>query len=399
MKRIVLVCTLATLCLQLVSTGLAGPVTVLENGSPSNRVNIVFLGDGYTASQISTAYPTHIKALMNHMFAASQDPYARYKNYFNAYRIDVVSAESGADVPPQGIYRNTALDASYYYDGVTERLLYVNTAKADAAINSALAGSGITADMRFVTVNDTRYGGAGGNYAVYAGGNGSAPEIALHEIGHAFSGLADEYFYGTNSTYTGSEPSSVNVTKDPTGAKWSQWLGYVDPLHPELGPIGAYEGGMYNDHGIYRPTANSKMRSLGVAFNAVCREKIILDIYNQVSPIDSFMSNSSTLTNPQSLWIDVVDPNVLKVQWSVDGTPVTGATAENFTLGSLSQGMHTISALAYDDTPWVRINTEMLRESISWSVNITVPEPSTLVLLVLGGFGLSLFALRRRRVA
>jgi hypothetical protein len=375
---------------------LAAPVTVLQNGDPSNRVNIVFLGDGYTASQIDTTYANNVGAMMSHMFAGNQDPYTRYNKYFNAYRINVVSSESGADVPPLGIYKNTALDAKYYYDGVTDRLLYVDETKANAALTNGLAGSGITAGMKFVTVNDTRYGGGGGNYAVYAGGNSSATEIALHEIGHSFSGLADEYFYDS-STYTGSEPSSVNVTKDRTGAKWSQWTGYVDPAHPELGAVGAYEGGMYAAHGIYRPTNDSKMRTLGVAYNAPSREKVILDIYSHVRPMDSFMSNGGLLTNPQSLWIDVVDPAVLKVKWSVDGSVVAGATSETFSTAQLSAGMHTISAVAYDDTPWVRIHTDLLSESVSWSVNIAVPEPSTLALLGIGAVGVVVVAWRKRR--
>jgi hypothetical protein len=367
---------------------------VLNNGDPSNRVNIIFLGDGYTASEINTTYVTHINAMLNHLFTENEDPFTRYANYFNAYRINVVSNQSGADVPPQNIYKDTALDASYYWDKVTERLLYVSNSKANAAMTSGLAGSGITADMKLVTVNSTLYGGGGGNYAVYAGGNGYAPEIALHETGHSFSNLADEYSY-SSTTYTGSEPSRPNVTTDPSGAKWSQWLGYVDPAHPELGAVGAYEGAMYNDYGIYRPTEDSKMRNLDVAFNAVCREQIILDIYNRVHPIDRYLSNTAMLTNPDSLWIDVVDPDVLRVHWSVDGSEIVGATSETFDLPSLSKGMHTVTALAYDDTPWVRVDNDLLSQSISWSVNITVPEPSSLALLGFGAVALVIFARRR----
>jgi hypothetical protein len=360
------------LVLALAANLLAAYTTVFENGPASNRVNMVFLGDGYTDSQIETTYVADINKYLNHMFHENQDPFTRYEKFFNAYRVNVVSNQSGADVPPENIYRDTALDAKYYYDGVTERLLYINESKANAALSAGLAGSGIIADMKPVTVNDTRYGGGGGTYAVYAGGNPFAPEVALHESGHSFSGLADEYQYNNGSTYTGGEPSSVNVTKSSTGAKWSQWLGYVDPAHPELGAVGAYEGGMYNDHGIYRPTSNSKMRSLGVAFNAVSREKIILDIYRQVKPIDSFLANTGTLANPPSLWIDVVDPAVLTVQWSVDGVIVPGAASENFDPLRLAPGAHTITARAYDDTPWVRLTNSLLSQSINWSVNITL---------------------------
>jgi hypothetical protein len=394
MRKFVVVSTI--LWLLAAANVFAAPVTVLQNGNPSNRVNIVFLGDGYTASQIDSTYATHVNAMVSHMFSDNQDPYTRYSKFFNVYRVNVVSNQSGADVPPLGIYKDTALDAKYYYDGSTDRLLYVNETKANAAMNAGLAGSGITAGMKFVTVNDTRYGGGGGNYAVYAGANSTATEIALHEEGHSFSGLADEYFYDS-STYFGPEPSAANVTKDPSGAKWSQWLGYVDPGHPELGPVGAYQGGMYSQYGIYRPTNDSKMRTLGVAYNAPSREKIILDIYSHVRPIDTFLGNTSLLSNPQSLWIDVVDPDVLKVKWSVDGNLITGATSEIFSAALLSQGMHTVTAVAYDDTPWVRINTDRLSESISWSVSITAPEPSTLALLAAAAIGgLVIFARRTR---
>lgn len=357
--------------------------TFLNNGPSSNRVDIVFMGDGYTASTINTDYPAHVNAMMSHFFNEGQDPYPRYHNFFNAHRIDVISNEAGADVPPLGIFRDTALDASYYFDGVTERLLSVNTTKANQKLTTELAGASFSAEMKLVTVGDTRYGGAGGTYAVYAGGNGSATEIALHELGHSFDGLADEYG-GNTGTYPGGEPGEINVTKNSTGAKWSQWLGYNQP---GIGVIGAYEGGRYYDHGIYRPSNNSKMRSLGRPFDAVAREKIILDIYKFVDPLDGYTSNASPLTDA-SLRVDTVDPDVIDVNWYVNGTLVPGATDETFNLASFGYGPGTynVMARAFDPTDWVRINLNQLRQDVSWTLTLT-PEPScviTLWLLPLG---------------
>ena len=105
-------------------------------------MNIVFLGDGYTSSQINTDYPAHIVTMTNYMFnppsALLSEPYPTYKNYFNVHRVNVISNESGADVPPSGISRDTALDASYYYDGSTERLLYINDGKANTRAERAV---------------------------------------------------------------------------------------------------------------------------------------------------------------------------------------------------------------------------------------------------------------------
>ncbi len=96
-------------------------ITFLNNGPSSNRVDIVFLGDGYTASE-QGVYATHVNAMSNHLFNNGQNPFPRYNSYFNAHRIEVISQQSGADDPSVGLSVNTALDASYRYDGVTQRL-------------------------------------------------------------------------------------------------------------------------------------------------------------------------------------------------------------------------------------------------------------------------------------
>ncbi|MGW8256666.1 MAG: M64 family metallopeptidase [Thermoguttaceae bacterium] len=378
--------------------------TIVEHGPSSNRVNVFFLGDGYTATDIAAGtYNTHVQNYVNYMFANSvnSDPFYRYRNFFNLYKVNVVSNESGADEPQNGIYKDTALDATYRYDGVTDRLLYINSSKAYAALNTAIAGSGKTAQIKFVTVNDTIYGGGGGSFAVYAGGNSSSCEIALHENGHSFSNLADEYDYGgSGTTYTGPEPSQVNVTTDPSGSKWSQWLGYNDPTGSV---VGAYEGASYYKYGIYRPTANSKMRSLGVPFNAICREKIIQDIYSIVHPLDSYTSNVATLMDPLELEVDRVDDSVISTLWFVDGTPYTAAddlSSLNISSLNLASGHHTVSVRAYDPTGfdlvngWVRTQTDLLQQNVAWDVLVSVPEPSAFVLLAAGVF--SLLALRSR---
>jgi hypothetical protein len=370
----------------------ASHITVINNGPNANRVNIVFLGDGYTSSQINTDYPAHIVTMTNYMFnppsPSLSEPYPTYKNYFNVHRINVISNESGADVPPENIFRDTALDARYFWDGSTERLLYIDDGKANAALNNGLAHAGFTADMRYATVNDTRYGGGGGFYATYAGGNSSAREVALHEMAHSFNNLADEYG-GFTVPYGGSEPTEVNVTTNSTGNKWSHWHGYNQP---GIGVIGAYEGARYYNSGIYRPSQDSKMRSLGRPFDAVSREKIILDIYGIIDPLDSYLSNTLPLVDPPELWVDSIDAGIIDMEWFVNGTKIVGAAAETFKLTDhgYGPGVYTVRARAFDPTGfdpvngWVRRNQSELEQFVTWTVTQTIPEPGTIVLFVVG---------------
>ncbi len=369
-RRLLWAMTLVVVAVVPAATARGVYVTMVNNGPSSNRIDIVFMGDGYLASDIETAYVGHIGAMLDHLFREGEAPFPRYEHFFNVHRINVVSNERGADVPPEGIYHDTALDATYYFDGTTERLLSIDAGKGSTALSAGLAGAPFTADMRLVTINDTRYGGGGGLFATYAGGNGSATEVALHELGHSFSNLADEYDYGSG-TYTGGEPSEPNVTTNPAGTKWTNWIGYDQP---GVGVIGAYEGALYVAEGIYRPSLDSKMRSLGTPFNAVCIEKIIRDIYAKVRPLDSYRPNGGTIYNPDGLWVDTVDPEVIQVAWSVNGTAVTDVDAEAFRLEQFgyANGLYTVTARAFDDTPYVRGSRSALEQSVAWTVRLTL---------------------------
>ena len=168
--------------------------TIANTGASSNRIDIIFLGDGYIAGQTGL-FTTHIQSYLSYIFddTALTQPFGRYEKFFNIHAVDTVSNQTGADNPGTGVTRDTAFDARYFFDNVTDRLLYIDDAKATAAMNAALAGTGIAGEMRYMLVNDTTYGGGGGFFGTYAAGNESARDVALHEIAHSFVGLGDEY--------------------------------------------------------------------------------------------------------------------------------------------------------------------------------------------------------------
>ena len=360
--------------------------TIQDTGPSMNRVDIVFAGDGYTSQDIGNGvYDFHTQDYLNYIFTntGTVDPFPRYKNFFNAHRVNVTSNQSGADKPLDGIFVDTALDASYGDDvNNPERALFFNPAKADSLVSRELAGAGFSPEMKMSPVNDDKYGGAAnyGGWAVYAAANSIGTRIALHEAGHAFSSLADEYFDTGSGTFNGTDPWEVNVTSDPTGAKWARWLGYNQP---DMGIVGVYEGGRYFEKGVYRPTNDSRMRSSSeISFNVVSREKIILDIYSHVDPLDGWLANSKPLLDPEYLWVDRIDESIIQMEWRVDGKLVPNANGSDFDLTDFGfgPGTYSITARAFDPTGfdlvdgWVRTNNSELEEIISWQVVNTRPS-------------------------
>ncbi len=348
----------------------------LDNGSDSSQYVFVVLGDGYRASEIAQ-FHDDAQRILGEVLNVS--PWSEYASYINAYWVDVVSNESGADNPNTGYYVDTALDATYWTSGI-ERLLTVNTSKAfDAAMSAP------TFDRVLVIVNDPLYGGSGGSLAVVSLAS-SAPEVAVHEIGHSFAGLADEY----ETPYPGYPPGDPepNVTFQTSrpNIKWNTWIEASTPLPtPETSPyasvVGIFEGARYLTTGIYRPKLNCKMRSLGASFCEVCTEAHVLSLYESPAitlALSQTPDTSSTVEGPAGTPIDfsitVRDPNThaLGVEWLLDGVPQSGKSVDAFLLNTDGlSGAHTLTARVRDTTALVRNDPyEQLSEDVSWPLMI-----------------------------
>lgn len=343
-------------------------VTLVDNGPSANRVDLVFVGDGYTAAELGN-YAAHVNTVYPSFFAES--PLDAYSTYFNIHRVDVVSNQSGVDNDPtQGIQRNTAMDMGFWCGG-TQRLLCIDTFKATTQANNAPE-----ADQILALANSTTYGGAGYNdLGTLSGNNGSAIELALHEFGHSFPGLADEYDYGGPTNWPGGEPNEPNVSTfveasmQTNQKKWYRWL--------DLGAVGTFEGAKYSENGIYRPTVNSKMRSLGRPFQPVNREQFIREVYRTIDPIDD-ASAPGVYTFEDTLSVTPMQPTThsLDVQWMLEGMAIPSATGDTLDLSELvvPHGIYTVSVLVVDNTSLVRnetYRTNRMTSSRSWTVITT----------------------------
>jgi hypothetical protein len=239
-----------------------GTVTALQNSGPSDqRFDLVLVGDGYRASERELF---HRQAAEQWASIKATEPFAALESSVNVWLVDIASQESGADNETPGVLRNTALGAAFFCNDI-ERLLCANAERAQDYAQQAPG-----ADQVAILVNTTKYGGAGGSVTTVAGGNESATEILLHELGHSVGGLADEYT--SPETYAGSEPPEPNVSTltaaemRRSGTKWAAFLGQAVPSG---GTIDTFEGARYAEKGLYRPSEDSIMRTLGNDFDPV----------------------------------------------------------------------------------------------------------------------------------
>ena len=360
--------------------------TIRNNGNPQNRVDIAILGDGYTAAELPK-YKTDVQTFLDGIFA--QEPFKEYQSYFNVYRIDVTSNQSGADHPEKGVFVDTALDATYNCNGI-QRLICVDVTKVNNIVTNTLGAS--QHDVTLVIVNDPEYGGSGGAIAV-ASTEASVVELILHEEGHSFGLLGDEYGGPPPPACDNSvEPPQANVTKETQRAliKWNAWIDPATPIPTTTttpGVPGLYEGSGYCDTGLYRPTDASKMRLLGNPYEQINIEQLLRRIYNFTSPLDSSTPAASDLAlaqgQTQAFSVSTPTPftHTLTVKWSVDGQQQ--ATGSTFVLnsGPLTIGNHTVVVSINDPTPFVRSDpNQVLVTQKTWNVRVDPPGTAPTVL-------------------
>lgn len=312
---------------QLAATPAATATTILNNGSASTHMDYVFIGDGYTAAEIDK-WRADAQKVINGFLA---DPlFNANRASMNIHRVDVASNESGVDELDKGIYRDTAMDGQFACYNI-ERLLCVDNTKATNIAASVLAPD--ARDVIVVIANSTRYGGSGGAVATLSMHDQSI-EIALHEIGHTAFALADEYEYGTCNT--SSEPTEANVSLNGTrSVKWGGLISGSTAVPTSLGAypngtVGAFQGGQYCSTGKFRPTENSRMRTLGYPWHAV-NEGAARKVFAKYAGSGG-VTQTGTLANGGSATAPSASPGYVQAGTGVFTLQLSGPATADFDL-------------------------------------------------------------------
>ncbi|TRZ74911.1 MAG: peptidase [Bacteroidetes bacterium] len=250
-----------------------------DTGEPENKVDIAFIAEGYTRDQMDK-FLKDANRIGDYFL--SQEPYIDYKDRFNFYAIESPSEESGVDIPGRRIYVNTDLNSSFYTFDMDRYLTTSNTKEVyDIAAT-------VPYDAIFILVNSKMYGGGGfyNHFGESTVDNFFSEIVSIHEFGHSFAGLADEY-YTSEVTYsdfynTKVEPWEPNITTNIDFA--SKWKNLVRNGTPVPTPrdekyqndVGMFEGGGYVAKGVYSPMLDCRMKSNEAAgFCPVCQQAII----------------------------------------------------------------------------------------------------------------------------
>ena len=250
----------------------------IGNKDITKAVDIVILPEGYTQAEMGKFIKDcdfFVKSLFNYA------PYDRYRESFNIRGVMAASAESGCTMPGDHIYKNTVMRFSFWtFD--SERYC-MSTDNRDIR---DLAGQ-VPYDQIYILVNTEKYGG-GGIYNFYcssASSNSFSSDVIIHEFGHGFAGLADEYYNdetGYDHMYNlAVEPWEPNITTlvDFSG-KWGDMLDKKIPVPTPREPkyeqtIGVFEGGGYEAKGMYSPHMDCLMKTFkGHEFCPVCQRAI-----------------------------------------------------------------------------------------------------------------------------
>lgn len=249
------------------------PYVTLQRAVDTTRcINIAFVAEGYTAQEL-TSYLTHCRQAMTALF--NHEPFKSRRSRFNIVAVLSTSESSGVSEPAEGIWRDTAL-GSHFDTFYSKR--YLTTLNLKRLHNMV---AGIPYEHLIILANTEHYGGGGiyNSYVLsYTRGEQFLP-VVVHEFGHSFGGLGDEYPYGNDDPmyFADTEPWEPNLTTLHNFA--GKWQDLVD-----CGKASLIEGGGYQEKGVYRGATDCRMRTNSEPeFCAVCRRWLnrLIDFYTE----------------------------------------------------------------------------------------------------------------------
>lgn len=247
-----------------------------KGGDPEKAIDVAILAEGYTTAEMDSFYrdaEIAVKSILDY------EPFKSHAGDFNFVAVASPSAESGVSVPRLGDWKSTAF-SSHFSTFYSDRYL---TSLHLKDIHNALAG--IPYEHIIILANTPEYGGGGiyNSYTLTAAGHKMFKPVVVHEFGHSFGGLGDEYFYEgdvmDDSYPKDVEPWEPNITTlVDFDSKWKNLLPKDCPIPTPVSeaakyPVGVYEGGGYSFHGVFRPADDCRMRTnTAPAFCPACQK-------------------------------------------------------------------------------------------------------------------------------
>lgn len=249
-----------------------------RSGSPEKKIDVAIVAEGYTAAQAEDFYAdaqTAVEAILSH------EPFKHRADCFNFVAVAAASKDSDVSIPKDGVWRNTAVSSNFstFYSDRYLTTLHLRD------LHNLL--SGIPYEHIIILANTYTYGGGGiyNSYTLTTTHHSAFRPVVVHEFGHSFAGLADEYYYKSpddeDAFAPSQEPWQQNITTLKNfGEKWADLLPKgtpiptpVDTNHPER--IGVYEGGGCMEHGVFRAYPDCRMRTNEcAAFCTVCQRAL-----------------------------------------------------------------------------------------------------------------------------
>lgn len=306
-------------------------IPLVENGPRANRLDIVFLGDGWPIENDYQEAYTYRVSTCRHLLM-NEEPYREYQSYINLDMVHLGSPDRGLDRTPGDVLKDTPLDGKVEWTVIT-----VNQAKVQAILRQVYGEE--TDGQAICICNDYADVATGGGGVVSLSKAGLTP--VGHEVGHALGALLDEYDYdpGTNpdrltpkgrkgNVPTEAMPPNVmrGSNRDDVLRKaiWRNWIDAGEERWWNRSKVGVFEGANRVPFEHWRPQMDCKMRNAGSRFCVVCMEVMVKSIYRHVRPIDGFAPEAAEVDLPKkdelTLKVYPMKPEThfLEATWYID---------------------------------------------------------------------------------
>jgi len=263
-----------------------GHTRIVDAGPPSNRVDIVLMNDGYTVKKQKVW--NKLAETLPRTFER-QATFKEYVSYFNFVRCNLASEDD--NVTGFGRTASTAL-GGHVIDSVQGHVA-IDAQRVHAMLDelSLEEHDGLV----FAVVRAGSHGTGGGGIACIGAQN---TRIAMHEWGHAFAELGDEYVEQTHRRAKGARYPNIADTDDPEQVPWAHWIA------AKARGIGVYEGADGQVRNRWKPKPSGCVMQDGEFYCEPCREAIVLAIYRHVDPIESVSVEATRDDSPDELVLD-----------------------------------------------------------------------------------------------